>query len=504
HGARQGDYLVVDKDADPSSLGSAPGGVFRVPRNGDPPVFFCDALGFLEPIDVLLGTRDDVLVLDRLAQTVTSPDGVGAIYRFRLSDGTLAEAPISNNSFRALSGFALLAGAQVDSSAVTWTDENAGHATPGDFFTVRARIRNTGTQDAPQVSLADTIQVPFTFVPGSDSLGSGEGGYDPRTREYRWRGSLDRGEETAVRYRIRLSDDLLDGERRTEGLTLRAGQAPARFVRPFLIRREFGEGVRAFVDASRLGGEEMGFLYLIGADSTRPAIICYQDDRLKRPVDATYLEDGRIAILDTGNSSGDTLGAILAFSRVSIDTLRVLHHLKRSEGLVNPTAISLDLDGNLLIVDRNSNPLGLPYTPDPFTGDTGPGAVFRYDLRADAVELVASEEGWREPCDAVLDRQQKIVVLDYKAGAEAQGSLWEVEPGSPTRQIELHPLLFREPVALVCDTRNDLYVCESAVTQAGNPNGGSILRVRRRTPMEYAVISQDPRPVSYTHLTLPT
>lgn len=493
HGPHAGDYLVVDKDADPSGLGVAPGGVFRVPRNGDSPVFFCDALGFQEPIDILVGQSEDVFVLDRLAQAIDHPNGVGAIYRFRLSDGVLAEPAIGNNSFRSLSGFLQVTGAQVDSTAVSWGDENGGQTSPGDVITVRARIRNTGTADAPNVSLADTLQAPFTYVSGSDYMESGEGAYDPRTRAYRWRGSLARGAETLVRYRFRIADDLADGERRTEQLTVRTGEAATRFDRPFIIRREFADGIKMFVDISRFGSEDMGVIYVIGADSTRPAILCYQDARLRRPVDSTHLDDGRLAILDLGHASGDTLAAILAYSRVTVDSLRVLRYLFRSDGFVQPLTLALDGEGKLLIIDRNANPLGHAYTPDPFEGDTGPGAIFRYAPNSGELEFVASEAEWREPVDAVVDRQQKIVVLDLKAGAEEQGSLFELLPGTPTRQIELHSTLFRDPAAIACDPRNDLFICESAVTGAGNPNGGSIVRVRRRATIEYSVMSRDSR-----------
>lgn len=491
HGPWEGDYLLVDKDADPQQRGTRPGAVYRLPRDGGAPVFFGDSPDFVDPLDIRIGVRDDVLVLDQGARLPSIPLGVGAVFRFRLDDGVAAGSPWTSNNFRRLEGFIQLASGELDSSVVLWNDESPGFTMVGDIFSVRAAMRNTGTADAPVVSLADTVRAPFHYVAGSDSFGIGRGGYDPDTRAFAWTGSLDQGDSTTVRFRIRLGEDAAPGTRYTQQLTLRVDQAPTVFRRPVTGWRDFVTGVAAFSDVVPIVGGEEGVLYLVGADSLSPAAL-WQGPPLSRPSDLVFLDDGRLAALDTASPEGE-LGAVILYSTFSSDTASVALRLSRSDGLVSPVGLALDRDGGLLLIDRNANPAGWGYVPNPPLGDTGPGALFRLDLSTGAVSVVAAEALWREPIDAVVDRAGRIVVLDYEGGGERQGSVWEIDPGQAALEIALDGRFFRDPSGLACNATNDLFICDPSFGGGMNPNGGAVFRLRRGTAAGLSVATADSR-----------
>ncbi len=491
HGPWEGDYLLVDKDADPRQRGTRPGAVYRLPRDGGPPVFFSDSPLFDEPIDILVGVREDVLVLEQSAGFPTYPLGRGGVFRFRLADGLEMGQPWGSNTFRRPEGFIQLASGELDSSLVAWQDESPGFTTAGDLFTVRARLRNTGTADAPSVSLADTVRAPFHYIAGSDSFGLGRGGYNPTMREFVWNGSLDQGDSTTVRFRVRLGEDAAPGTRYTQQLTLRVDRAPSVFRRPITPWRDFVPGVSAFADVVPTPNGEQGLLYLIGADSLNPAAL-WQGDPLDRPSDLVFLDDGRLVALDPSSPEGE-LGAIILYSTFYSDTVRVGLRLTRADGFVSPAGLGLGRDGSLLLIDRNANPSGWSYTPNPAIGDTGPGAVFRINPDDWSVEVVAAEALWREPVDALVDRTGAIVVLDYEGGDSRQGSVWEVRPGLAPIEFILDSRFFRDPAGMACNITNDLFICDPAFGGGLNPNGGAVFRLRRGTASGLSVATADSR-----------
>jgi sugar lactone lactonase YvrE len=501
-GARRGDYLLVDRDADPFGRATAPGAVFRLPRSGGAPELFSttEVVEFVEPVDILIGLDEDVFVLDRVATTPRAALGKGAVFHFRLSDGVLLQSPKVSNNFRNLNSFTQLSGAQVDSSRVAWTDETPPVLKPGDFLTVRARVRNTGTADAPGVSLVDTVRAPFQFVLGSDSVGTGRASFDARAQRFSWVGALPQGDSTKVRFRLKISESAPIGERVQQRLHLHAGESHTTFARPFTPQGEFGQGEfgtspSVFLDVVPpvSGGAATGVIYVVGDDRTRPDTLS-RGGLLVRPADSVFLEDGRLVVLDPGSrvSPGGELGAILVHTFNSIDTLSVLLALRRELGFVRPAGLALDRDGTLLIIDMDANPQGYPYTPaDPFNPDPGPGAIFRFNVMTRSLSVAATNSGFHEPVDAVVDRRGALVVVDYVGGRERQGALWELIPGGTTREIELDAGLFKTPTGVVADAANDLYVCSFRSRAGPNPRGGAIYKVHRGLPVTVSVASAD-------------
>ncbi len=491
-GARQGDYLVVDHNADPHNRGSSPGDVFYVPRaGGDPQDFTPTAVAeFSEPTDVMMGLEDDVYVLDRVATSEQAPLGRGAVFRLRLSDGMLLQSPKVSSAFRNLNTFVQLSGAQLDSSTVTHVDETPGLLRPGDIVTVRARVRNTGTADAPAASLEDTLKVQLQFVPGSDSVGTGQASYDSGTRRFSWSGPIPRGGETTVRFRFKISDFAIPGVRLDHRIVLRTDRTPTSYLRPVTPQREFAVGSNLFLDVSA-GVQNSGVIYVARADTTRPEPLS-EGGLLVRPSDAVFLEDGRLAVLDP-SSPGGQLGAVLVYSFNATDTLSVLLALRRELGFARPWGLALDRDGSLLITDMDANPQGYAYTPrDPFRMGPGPGAVFRFDPATRALSVAAASPDFEEPVDLAVDRRGKLVIVDYLGGEELQGTLWEIDRSTGAQQkIVLDALRFKNPTGITVDAADDLYVTSYRATDGPNPVGGAVYKVRRGTPVTVSVASAD-------------
>ena len=495
-GEHRGDYLLVDRNADPYRRGNAPGAVFRVSRStGEVELFTAsEVVEFSDPVDILLGSDNDVYVLDRVATSqAQAPVGKGAVFRFRLSDGVLLQSPKVSDAFRGLNSFVQLFGAQLDSSRVTWTDETPGPTEPGDFYTVRVLVRNTGTADAPAVSLTDTLRTPFQFVPGSDSVGTGQAFFDQRKQRFFWSGALAQDAETTVRFRLKISDFASPGVRVEHRFVLRAGETPTVFSRLFFPQRDFGTGASLFLDTVppvSVGGTATGIIYVARADTINPDPV-RQGGLLVNPSDSVFLEDGRLAILDL-DSPGGQLGAILVYSPNTADTLSVLLALRRELGFVRPAGLTLDRDGTLLIIDMDSNPGRYPYTPaNPFNPDPGPGAIFRYNALTRVLSVAVAEPGFHQPLDAVVDRQGELVVVDYDGGRFRQGSLWNLPPGGAAVEMVLDPGLFLGPTGVTVDAANDLYVCSFHSTGGPNPKGGAIYKVHRGQDVTVSVASAD-------------
>ena len=494
-GEHLGDYLVLDSRANPFGSPTARGAVFRVPAaGGEPELYMADELyEFMEPVDILVGLDHDVYVLDRSAATDEAPSGKGAVFRFNQSDGVLLQPPKVSNSFRSLNGFTQLSGAQVDSSRVFWLDETPPLLRPGDFLTVRAKLRNTGTADAAQVSLTDTVRAPFQFVSRSDSVGSGQATFDPATLRFFWSGPLAQGDSTIVRFRLKLLESSIPGSLLQQRLVLRAGEASTTYLRRFGVQGEFDHGDIVFLDVvPPIGGQDpVGVLYAATADSAQPEVL-RQGGLLQRPADSVFLEDGRLAILDPGSPGGE-LGAILVYSLNAADTLSVLLALRRELGFVLPAGLAVDRDGTLLIIDREANPNGYPYTPaDPFHPDRGPGAVFRFDAVTRELSVELADSRFHEPADAVVDRRGALVVVDAVGGSQLQGSLWELPLGADSaHEIALDAEKFRSPTGVTVDGANNLFVCSFRASAGPNPEGGAIYKIHRGQAVTITTVSAD-------------
>ncbi|MBK8230014.1 MAG: DUF11 domain-containing protein [Candidatus Eisenbacteria bacterium] len=483
-----GDYLIADRDADPSNRGTPKGAIFRLPRGGTPVVFSADPL-FEEPVDLMLGVEGDLWVMDAAANPDLYPTSRGAVFRYDLETGRRRQT-ISSSLFKAVSGMGQVTGAEFDSSRVTWTDDNASVLRPGDVFTVRAQLRNTGTDDAAGVVLADTLAGDWIFLAGTDSVSQGALSYDPERRLVRWVGDVAQGESATVRFQLRLWDGVaVDREIRQE-LRIVASGATNTFSYRGTPRREFEEGTIVYCDYLSIGGREVGALYTVDPDSTAPQIF-WSGAPLVRPLDLVQLEDDRIAILDTRAFETSAAGpeAVFLFSPATGDFDTLLTRLE-GDGLKSLQGIASDRNGDLLLIDKDANPNGC--------GTGAVGAIYHLDVDTGGLTLVLSDCNMKEPLDATVDRNGKIYITDVGVsgpfGPNEPGQFFEYNP--TTRVVYRFPQndrWFVDPTGIYSRDPGRFYVAE----QTGNPrnlsgNSGALFQITRN-PLDFRLVVQDER-----------
>lgn len=483
-----GNYLIADRDADPLSQGGFPGAVLHLDRQtGALEPWFTDP-EFVDPVDVVVGAENDVWVLDRSAN---QPESRGALFRFDLT--THERLSMRTNGFwRLPAGLEMYRGGELDSSRVDWIDDSPGFLRPGDLMTVRALVRSTGTDSIPDASLTDTLSGQWSYVAGSDSVSRGTASFDPGGSVFSWKGALGAGEDARVRFRIRIRDDVPGEEEVTQGLTLRGAGLTRTHGFSGTVQTGFAPGTVTFLDQRARDG--IGIIFAVDPDTTEPRLV-YSGAPLVRPVDSVFLDDGTLAILDVGAVPVEGVGseAVLLFNPSDQD-FQIYWNREEGDGLVSPVGLGLDRDGTLLLVDREANPFDYPYVPDIFSGDFGPGAVFR--LEGGQATPWFGDSLMTEPVDLEVDQNGIAVVVDYK-GTDGTGDLWEFD--RTTGEIRKRGLnvggvdWFRDPVglsltpegaALIADqTQFDDQACASG-------NSGSILRVNRQDPTTYGLLSR--------------
>jgi len=481
-----GDILVSDRNADPLGRGGAPGAIFRVPRDGGPTTHAFSDPQFVDPNDLIVAVDGEVWVLDNGANPLGQGDARGALFSFDPDSGVRTRV-ITSSLFRTLTGLSQVVGAEVDSSRVSWTDEDQGLLRPGNFLTVRAVVRNTGTAVGRGITLADSLGAFWTYVAGSDSASLGQMTYRPETRTVGWSGTLGVGEEVALRFRIRL-DEASPAGTMIQSLVLSVDEAETVYNFRGVVRRGLEVGTLLFTDYLNIENEQVGVIHEIVADTLAPRIL-HAGAPLGRPSDLVFLEDDRLAILDV-RAFPDRLGGPEAVFIYDASTSRFDTLLARFEGdgLVSPQGITLDLDGSLLLIDKDANPLGC--------AEGAPGAIFRVALETGELTLVAANCELQEPLDAVVDRRGRIVVADFR-GAQ-QGRLWEFDR-SLGRWTEFPPPenqnWFVDPLGLALDISDR--ICVADLT--GNPrqfagDHGSVFFVRR-SPVAYQLVASEERMV---------
>ena len=484
-----GDYLIADKDADPNTRGNSPGAIFRLPRAGTPEVFLADPL-FDEPIDLQLGVENDLFVMDQGANPHFYPTSKGAVFRYDVT--TLRRRQFQDSSlFKTLTGVAQVTGAEVDSSFVSWTDDNQGVLRPGDIVTVRARLRNTGTLPGEGVVMADSLSADWLFLAGTDSVSQGTFSFDTESGVVSWKGDIPTQGSASIRFRVRLWDGVDVDQEIEQALVVHVAGATNVFSHAFTPRREFPEGTVIYGDYLTAGGQQIGALFTVDPDTTAPKIF-WSGPPLVRPADLVQMEDDRLAILDTRAFSGvpGAAGpeAVFLFSAATgeFDTLLTR---QQGDGLVSPQGITLDRDGNLLLIDKDANPNGCGSGPT--------GAVFRLDIHTGALTLVISDCAMVEPLDATVDRNGKIYICDY--GGAAPGQFYEYDPDTHVLfRFPQNDRWFVDPLGVFSPGPGRFYVAELT----GNPrnlsgNHGALFQVTR-SPIDYRLITEDDRFVDPT------
>ena len=490
-----GDFLVVDSQADPRGLSDGRGAVFLLSRTTGEMTSFIDDPAFLEPIDILVGEEDHLWILDRSADVDGSLSSIGTVFRFGISTREL-ELTQSSSLLKGMTSIAFAGGPSVDGSSVRWIDETGGALEPGNLVTVRATVRSVGTEDADGMVFTDTLGVEWNFVAGSDSMGTGTFDFDPVTSALTWKADVPRQSEETIRYRLRTSGALVDEDRITDKVWIWVGAVAISFSFQDQVAEPFPPGVVVFLDQRTQGGEQIGLIRSVDPNSLTPQT-AHLGPPLVQPVDAVFLPDGLLAVLDLAAvpEQGTGAQAILLYDRAE-SSFEVFWHRAQGDPIVAPVGIALDLNGDLLLVDREANPLHLPYEPGP--ADFGPGAVFRIDRETGVLSTLFSDARMREPFGADVASDGTVVVADF-TGTNGNGDLWEYHPdtGQVVRRF-LNDTWFRDPIGVALDpVSGTAYVTDlthyNDERESPPINNGTLLQVTRGNPSTYSILSQSAR-----------
>lgn len=486
-----GDYAICDQDADPGGLGEGLGAIFRLRKStGRLETLIASSL-LLDPVDIAMGLNNEIWILDLNSNFDGNPNTRGGCIGFLVNTGQLSHFQ-SHTFLTEPSALSFADGPAIDSTRVTWTDETGGGLQPGDLLTMRATIRSRGTRDALGVTLVDSIAGTFTFVAGSDSVSRGELEFDPVGNVLRWTGDVPVGEDATIRVRLRLDSDYGPGTLVGNQVRIAVEGGENTYDYRGTVDPGVTEGSILYVDRALIQSEPGGFIFRIDSLSTLPDVI-WSGHQLKEPLDAVLLEDGRLAILDrTAVPVQGLTGAQAVMLYSGSSTLRIGWSRAREDGLVDPRGIGLDIDGSLLLVDRESNPFGLDFEPDPSRGDFGPGAVYRVDIATGLITPWFSDARMRDPIAVAVDSRGTVVVSDL-IGPNGNGAFWEYDRKEDA--VTLRPVndnWFRDPLGFCFDDRDNLIITDvthynDAVDGTSN---GTLFRLNRGDQTTYQILSQ--------------
>ncbi len=487
--APNGDYLIVDRDANPNGYPGSPGAVFRVNRDTFAVTTAAASSEFVDPYDLAVAPNGDIWVLDATANPYNYPTARGAIFRCKAADGSI-QRTFSSSYFQALSGITVVPASALDSTLVSWEDRSGAPLQPGDRMRVHIHLRNSTTAPVDPVRTVEAVGTSWDYVIGSDSISTGSLSYDPSTRIVQWVGPVAANGDAWISYEMRLHDDAPNGLTLLERVTVSYGRIQTDYALQSTVSRRSAPGDWVWADYQpNPDGSTSGNIWKMPSAVQRPVLV-FGGPPLVKPNDLTYLPDGRIAVLDQRavlRGPGAVTGGVFAIdpSNGKVDTLLVVadHPEMRI-----PLGLATGRPNELLIVDKDANPLGLPGQP---------GAVFAFNLLTRQLRLIASSSMFSEPCDAILESTGTIVVVDYDADPGGQnphgGALFQVDYDSgAVSWIQVPSGTFTDPVGLAEAAGRRLFVADlGADPLHTGRNTGAIIEVRRASNNQVGIASAD-------------
>jgi hypothetical protein len=473
---KNGDYLIVDRNANPNEYPGAPGCVFRVERGSLVLTPVIAPLDFAEPFDLLVDPSGSVWVVDNQANPFNYPTAVGALFQCDPVTGQITNT-LGSGFLRAFVGISEVAGTALDSSLVRWEDVDGAPLQPGDRMRVRARIRNTGSLPGRPVQLAHSVGTGWEYWIGSDSASTGSFSYDPTTRIVRWAGDVDAQAEADVSYEIKLRNSVAAGASVTERITLKVARTEVDFTLSEVVARRSTPGRVVWADYEPGGSSTIGNIWEMPSGAVRPSRI-FSGPPLVQPTDLCFLPDGRLAVLDRRSQPrGPDLpsGGIFLIdpSNGRVDTLfAVADHPE----LRTPLGLAAGKLNELLLIDKDANPSGHPGQP---------GALYSVDVRTGELNLIVSSPQFREPIDATLETTGRILIVDYEADPFNQdprgGALFEYDRDRGLILILRVPAgKFVDPVAVVEGSDRRIFVADLSADPLGlHRNTGAVYEIRR-------------------------
>jgi len=242
--------------------------------------------------------------------------------------------------------------------------------------------------------------------------------------------------------------------------------------------------------------------------------------------DLAFLPDGRMVVADRdadpsglgedpnlGNGHGAIFVAAAEDAGISLLADGSNYPAGRPAGwasiFVDPQGLAVDLDGSILVADRDSDPseLGLD-----LSGFSGQGALFRVDPATGVVTLVsdgslsvdgASPDGssswFEDPGDVAVSSDGRIFLLETfadPAGLGGSGAIFEITPGTGELRLAAVSALFDAPLGLTARPDGLLAVSDQLADPTGDGSRGAVFLIDPDAPTpEAAVIGllTDPR-----------
>jgi sugar lactone lactonase YvrE len=409
----EGNYLILDRDANPGGYAGAPGAIFRVRRSdlSVTPIFF--APEFNEPYDFLIDPSGDAWVLDRRAY-ITDPTKQGAVFRCNFATGEITKKEYSDY-FSTLTGLTRFGGTPLEASSVSWEDLSGAPVQPTDRLVVRGRLHNS---QALRVLQPDerVHRLPHRHR----LLKHGGFSYFSRTARSSVGNISAGGAQIATRSACATG---VDGPS--------CGAVRCRFP---LLRTELSYEAVVQRQATP-NSRDQGVVWEKPAGGSSPTKI-FSGPPLVSPDDLVFLPDGRILVLDRSSyprGPDRPPGGIYRIDPVTaqIDTLLAFEDYP---SLRAPMGIADGAPDQLLITDRDANPLSYPGNP---------GAIFGLDLTTMELSVVAASPEFSDPVDSILETTGTILVVDIDADPSGlqphAGALFEVNPVTSSVRAIPHP-----------------------------------------------------------------
>jgi len=479
--APDGDYIIVDREADPIGYGGEHGTLFKVDRDDLTVSIFCSDQVLVEPSYITRSVDDDFLVVDGGdAEGITfwTVDAeTGGVYDFyRMPE------------LEAVVGIYLLEPPSLTTSSWSVVDQNGPPVRPGDLLSYDLTIRNSGLSGAEPLQGTITPSEKGEFDPGSIEVSSGS--VEVVGDEIMFEGALSPGDSARVSFEFTIADGLTQGDRIETDAHLDADNGVVLDLRdlqkiPFqylpndmilLDRISNPEGLPNVTGALFKWDHAQNQFFTLASQvpfqHLRTMMIDPRDPSVLYVVDADA----------DPKDFGDRHGAIL---KMASNDGRLLDAFS-SPLFRDPTGVFTDLNGDLVLVDYNADPDSV--------GNSG--ALFSIDRETGAISTLISHHLFSDPRDGVALADGSFIVVDRGAnpfGLDGNvGTIFKVRPGGGVAEVAATGGLLVDPVD-IADAGDGSYII---VDETANPAGydGNTGALFRYTPngdfLELLVISE--------------
>ncbi|MFH1143798.1 MAG: FlgD immunoglobulin-like domain containing protein [Candidatus Eisenbacteria bacterium] len=438
-----GTLLLADAQASIPGYTQAGGAVFSISLESRTVTDTLAIAAFREPIDLLLLSPDELVVLDRQAEPWGSEGGHGALLRIDLESGAVLDS-LGHPQFTELAALALYDGPDLDASSFHLAGLNGTRTYPGASLSFEAALVNRGAEIGGGLELAVDFD-PLECLFATAAAEAGEVSLEPGTGRFLWKGELNGAESLAVTVDLRVPADLASGSfalpvsltgalvQRTESLVV-VVDAPA--APPEIL----------FLDAGTAAPSPR--IFTLGVGNYQPVEWQANRQRLPRMTDLTFGPDGTVYVLDVAPARPKV---------VAVDPVdRSLRTLYEGAPLTIPTAICLAHDGALLITDAKAY---YPYFMPPvvYRLDPQSGELTQFFTTSDSTVM-------RDPVDICPDRGGHYLVADFVSNPSSGrwGRLVELDrEGRHVRRYASAGLM-DDPFSVLVDDDGSIFVTDTA------------------------------------------